>query len=94
MSEILITPDLCMQFLVWTSYYHDIEPKRHTSYRECGRFSPMDCQRLDEIRDAVFRCFDEGAIQRSCQQIRLAKEKGEPCPYTQFQLDNIFAREL
>ena len=26
MQEILMTPDVCMRFLVWSYYYHDIMP--------------------------------------------------------------------
>lgn len=29
MQEILMTPDVCMRFLVWSYYYHDVMP--HTA---------------------------------------------------------------
>lgn len=26
MQEILMTPDVCMRFIVWSYYYHDVMP--------------------------------------------------------------------
>ena len=42
MQEILMTPDVCMQFLVWSYFYHDVMPEKNVSYKECGKFSDDD----------------------------------------------------
>ena len=91
MTEIYMTPDLCMQFLVWSFYYHDIMPEKHHSYSEYGLFTDTDSARLDEIKDALFKCYEELSVVRACQQFRLAKESGEQCPYCQEELDRAFA---
>lgn len=89
-----MTPDMCMRFLVWSYYYHDIMPEQGRSYRACGRFSPADAERLDGLKDMLFRCFEEQSVVNACRQFRLAKERREPCPYTQAELDAMFAREV
>ena len=57
MQETLMTPDVCMRFLVWSYYYHDVIPEKHVSYKTCGKFSEDDCQRLDTLKDTLFKCF-------------------------------------
>ena len=49
-----MTPDVCMRFLVWSYYYHDVIPEKHVSYKTCGKFSEDDCQRLDTLKDTLF----------------------------------------
>lgn len=94
MQDILMTPDVCMQFLVWSYYFHGIEPKKNASYRQSGKFSPADAERLDELKDTMFKCFDATSVANACRQFQLAKERQEPCPFTQSQLDQMFAREI
>lgn len=91
MSEILMTPDVCMQFLVWSYYYHGVMPQKDVSYAECGLFSEKDVARLDELKDTLFKCFKEDSVVRACQQFQLAKHRGEPCPFPQQMLDRMFA---
>ena len=66
-------------------------PEKHHSYSEYGLFTDTDSARLDEIKDALFKCYEELSIVRACQQFRLAKESGEQCPYSQEELDRAFA---
>ena len=33
MQEVLMTPDMCMRFLVWSYYYHEVIPQKNHSYR-------------------------------------------------------------
>lgn len=94
MSEILITPDVCMRFLIWSYYYHGIQPRPGQSYADCGLFSPNDALRLDEIQQALFRCFEPQSVENACMQFRLARERQEPCPFTQSELDSMFATPL
>lgn len=91
MNEILMTPDVCMQFLVWSYYYHGVMPQKNVSYADCGLFSEKDVARLDELKDTLFACFEEDSVQRACMQFQLAKHRGEPCPFPQDALDRMFA---
>lgn len=92
MNEILMTPDVCMQFLVWSYYYHDIMPEKNKSYKTYGIFTEEDAQRLDELKEMLFRCFEEPSVFNACKQFQMAKVQKEPCPWPQDALDNMFAK--
>lgn len=94
MNEILMTPDVCMQFLVWSYYYHDIMPQKEVSYKKFARFSTEDAERLDELKDMLFKCFEEESVENACKQFQLAKVRQEPCPFPQASLDAMFAKEI
>ena len=94
MDTILMTPDVAMQFMIWSYYYHNIFPEKNASYSKCGRFSESDAKRLDELKDMLFRCFEEESVFNACKQFQLAKTRNEACPFTQQQLDSLFAKEL
>lgn len=94
MQEILMTPDVCMRFLVWSYYYHELMPLRAVSYKACGKFSDDDSERLDELKDTLFKCFEEQSVVNACKQFQMAKERHEPCPFSQSELDNMFAKEI
>ena len=93
MNEILMTPDVCMQFLVWSYYYHEVMPLKDMSYRDCGKFSDSDAERLDELKNMLFKCFEEDSVVNACKQFQLAKVRQESCPFSQASLDNMFAKE-
>lgn len=93
MSEIIMTPEVCMQFLVWSYYYHDIMPDKDVSYKTCGKFSDADSKQLDELKEMLFMCFEEDSIFNACKQFQLAKVRQEPCPFPQALLDSMFAKE-
>lgn len=88
-----MTPETCMQFLVWSYYYHNVMPEKSVSYKVCGKFSDSDAERLDELKDMLFKCFEEQSVVNACKQFQLAKIRQEPCPFPQEALDSIFARE-
>lgn len=90
MQDILMTPDVCMRFLVWSYYYHDIMPEKGVSYKTYGKFSDADCKHLDSLKDTLFRCFEEQSVFNACKQFQMAKVRHEPCPFTQAELDNMF----
>ena len=92
-DTVMMTPDVCMQFLVWSYYYHDFLPEKDKSYRQSGRFSDADANRLDELKDTLFLCFTEESVANACKQFQLAKIRKEPCPFSQAQLDGMFAKE-
>lgn len=92
MEDVLMTPDVCMQFLVWSFYYHDILPTPKMSYADCGRFTVEDAKRLDGLKDTLFKCFAEDSVAKACEQFRMAKFRNEPCPFPQSTLDTMFAK--
>ena len=94
MDEIIMTPDACMQFLVWSYYYHGIQPEKNVSYKHYGKFSDADVPHLDNVKDTVFKCFEETSVRNACKQFQLAKERHEPCPFPQDALDKLFAKEI
>lgn len=94
MDEILMTPDVCMQFLVWSYYYHGVLPRKDVSYAESGMFAEKDVVRLDELKATLFKCFEEDSLMRACQQFQMAKLRGESCPFPQQMLDNMFAKAI
>ncbi|MCQ2222730.1 MAG: hypothetical protein MJZ35_02955 [Bacteroidaceae bacterium] len=92
MQEVIMTPDMCMRFLVWSYYYHNVMPEKNRSYEACGLFSDNDVRRLDELKDMLFRCFEEQSVFNACKQFQLAKVRGEACPFPQSELDRMFAK--
>lgn len=94
MDEILMTQEVGMQFLVWSYYYHCIMPEKNVSYSKYGKFAVSDVKRLDELKDMLFKCFEEQSVLNACKQFQLAKIRQEPCPFPQAMLDNMFAKEI
>lgn len=88
-----MTPDVCMRFLVWSYYYHDVMPEKGISYKTCGKFSDEDSKRLDELKTMLFKCFEEPSVVNACRQFQLAKVRNEQCPFPQSELDSMFAKE-
>ncbi len=82
-----------MKFLVWSFYYHSVMPEKGVSYKACGKFTDSDAERMDELKDLLFKCFEEQSVVNACHQFQLAKMRQEPCPFTQSELDQIFAPE-
>lgn len=93
MEEILMTPDVCMRFLVWSYYYHDVIPQKGSSYSDCGKFTVEDSERLDVLKEMLFKCFEEDSVMNACRQFQMAKLRQEPCPFSQAELDMMFAKE-
>ena len=94
MNEIVMSPDACMQFLVWSYYYHGILPEKNVSYSYYGKFADADIQHLDNVKDTVFKCFEEESVRNACKQFQYAKERHEQCPFSQNTLDAMFAKEV
>lgn len=89
-----MTKDVGMRFLIWSYYYHAIQPEPNRSYATYGKFSPADARRLDELKEMLFKCFEPTSIAAACRQFLLAKQRQEPCPFAQADLDRLFAHEL
>ncbi len=88
-----MTPEVCMRFLVWSYYYHNIMPEKSVSYKHCDKFSDEDVVRLDGLKDMLFKCFEEQSVANACKQFQLAKVRNEACPFPQAELDMMFAKE-
>ena len=93
MQEILMTPDVGMRFLIWSYYYHDVMPENNVSYKKCGKFDASDAEHLDALKDMLFKCFEEQSVVNACRQFQMAKVRNEPCPFSQSELDMMFAKE-
>lgn len=98
-NDVILPPDLAMQFLVWAVYYNGIELKEDTSFSSyaCNGkalFAPEDAARLDRIKAALFKCFDQGSVDRSSAQLRKAKALGEICPFPKPALDALFGSTI
>lgn len=93
MDAVLMTPEVAMQFMVWSYFYHDVLPKKNISYAKCGKFPEADVPRLDELKDMLFKCYEEQSVRNACGQFQMAKVRHEPCPFPQEALDKMFAKE-
>ena len=91
---LIMTPDVCMRFLVWSYFYHDILPEKKRSYSSYNRFSAEDAARLDELKELLFQCFEESSVVNACRQFQMAKVRQEPCPFSQSELDAMFAKPV
>lgn len=89
-ADVLMPAQLAMQFLVWAVYYNDLELKENVSFAECGKFRAEDAARLDHIKQALFKCFDQESVDRSSEQMRMAKRIGEKCPFPEESLNALF----
>lgn len=98
-DTILMTPDAAMRFLVWTAYYGGLHPEQGKSY---SRYMDVPwattflqragIQRLDRLQEALYKCFEPASVSRSVQQLELARQRGEQCPFTEQELENIFLK--
>ena len=94
MQEVLMTPDLCMRFLIWSYYYHDIIPEQGKSYSVSGKFAETDVERLDQLNETLFRCFVASSVINAIHHFQEAKRRQEPCPFSQGELDAMFAKAI
>lgn len=85
-----MSQDLAMKFLVWSAYYNGIVPDADTSFSSYGCFSSTDAQRLDRIKDALFKCFGSASVAGACAQLMKAKQLGETCPFSEASLNELF----
>ena len=67
--------------------------RKESVIEECGLFPEADIDRLDALQETLFKCFEEDSIVKACHQFRLAKLQNEPCPFSQDDLDRMFAKE-
>lgn len=89
-QEAFLTPDLAMKFLVWAVYYNKLELGPERSFSSYGIFGKEDADRLDRIKEALYKCFGAQSVENASAQMRKAKELGEQCPFTRESLDEIF----
>lgn len=83
-----------MKFLVWAVYYNDLELEEDKSFASYGSFSVVDAQRLDHVKDALFKCFGAQSVANASFQMRKARQLGEPCPFSEVSLNELFGHSL
>ncbi len=93
MNDTLMTPDMCMKFLIWSYYYNNISPTADFNFEECKLFTPEQAFELNNIKRAMLLCFTEDSVVRAVEQLRMAKMKGEVCPFSKAELDAIFLKQ-
>lgn len=93
-QEAFLSQDLAMKFLVWAAYYNGIVPEENRSFGTYGLFADIDAQRLDRIKDALFKCFGSASVAAACAQMKKAKQLGEPCPFGEESLNELFGKRI
>lgn len=95
----LMSQDVAMKFMVWAGYYNGLELEEGSSFRRFTRggkplFARADAERLDRLQSVLFKCFDCISVSRAMASLKKAKELGEPCPFTEESLNNLFGTTL
>lgn len=94
-----MSADTAMKFMVWASYYNEIELSPGKSFTDCSKdgkpmFGKKDAGRLDRLKDALFKCFEPSSVASAMSAMQKAKEYGEPCPFTEESLNDLFGTAL
>ena len=95
----LMSQDIAMKFMIWAGYYNGLELQEGSSFNRFMRngrslFAKADAERLDRLQDVLFKCFDCVSVSRSMASLKKAKEIGEPCPYSEESLNELFGSPL
>lgn len=99
-TQIALMPqDVAMKFMVWAGYYNGLDLEEGSSFKRFlkdGRplFAKADAERLDRLQDVLFKCFDCVSVSRAMANLKKAKETGEPCPFPEESLDELFGKTL
>ena len=92
-QEALLTQDLAMKFLVWAVYYNELELGERRSFASYGCFEADDAERLDRVKGALYNCFGAQSVANASFQMRKARQLGEPCPFGEESLNELFGRK-
>mgnify|MGYP007069883711 CR=1 FL=1 len=92
MNDTLMTPDMCMKFLVWSYYYNDIVPTSDFKFEKSEMITEKQAEELNNIKQAMLLCFTEDSVMRAVGQLRQAKLNNEVCPFSKVELDSIFLK--
>lgn len=95
----LMSQYIAMKFMIWEGYYNGLELQEGSSFSRFMRngrplFAKADAERLDRLQDVLFKCFDCVSVSRSMASLKKAKEIGEPCPYSEESLNELFGSPL
>ena len=98
-QEALMPADTAMKFMIWASYYNglDLEPgKSFSGFKKDGKclFAAENAARLDRLKAVLFKCFEPESVARSVAAMKKAKELGEPCPFPEGALNELFGTTL
>ena len=78
-----MTPEDAMQFMVWSSFYHDITPEKNVCYSKCGKFfalkakrpkaelSVADVKHLDKLKEMLLTYRSSSFAPQQSEQARL-----------------------
>lgn len=96
-QDALMPADTAMKFMTWTSFYNglDLVPeKSFSSFEKDGKplFSAEDAARLDRLKDALFKCFEPASVANAVVALKKAKALGEPCPFPEAALNQLFGK--
>ena len=92
-STFLMTPDIAMQFMVWSYYYHDVLPEKNVSYSKCGKFSEEDVKR--RTQGHAFQVLRGRVCKQCLQAIPTGKGKTGAMPFpTSHSRHNVRKREI
>ena len=91
--------DVAMKFMVWAGYYNGFELKEGCSFKRFTKngqslFSKADAERLDRLQAVLFKCFDCVSVSRTMASLIKAKATGEPCPFTEESLNELFGTTM
>lgn len=96
--QIAIMPqDLAMKFMVWAGFYNSLELSPCKSFSRFSRngkalFSKADSDRLDRLQKVLFDCFEPASISSAMESLKKAKDSGEPCPFPEESLNELFGK--
>ena len=99
-TQIALMPqDVAMKFMVWAGYYNGLALEEGSSFKRFtsdghALFAREDAERLDRLQDVLFKCFDCVSVSRAMASLKKAKETGEPCPFTEESLNELFGTTL
>lgn len=95
-QEAIMSQELAMKFLVWAVYYNGLELSEACSFLSyknndgTKKFAKADAERLDRIKDVLFKCFGASSVRNASLQMKKARELGEQCPFTLESLNQLF----
>lgn len=85
-----MSQELAMKFLVWAVYYNELELDETRSFTSYGCFDIADAQRLDRIKDTLYKCFGAQSVANAGAQMKKARVLGETCPFSEDALNGLF----
>jgi len=93
-KDVLMPQDLAMKFMIWAGYYNGLDLVKGQSFARFGKFSGSDVERLDRLQTVLFKCFQQESVSAAMRSIRQARINGEPCPFPEESLNELFGNTV